>query len=73
MLVEDAATCIAAIFDGTDQSRLSLQALNARIRQLVEAGALDGRDAHLIFATLGPPEPPGGLPLPPGNWSIGRV
>lgn len=65
----DAVEAIASIFGGSESAQTHLHSLNERIHQLVSAGVFSPQQIAEIFATLGPPEPPGGLPLPPGNWS----
>lgn len=68
-VITDAVEAIATIFGGSDSAGTHLHALNDRIQQLVLAGVFSPQQIAEIFATLGPAEPPGGLPLPPGNWS----
>ena len=68
--VLEAADAIAIIFGGSDAAQPHLHALNERIQGLVTAGVFSPQQVREIFATLGPAEPPEGLPLPPGNWSI---
>ena len=60
-LVEEAIVELPVIFDGPDDvGRERAARLEARMAEL-----LTRQQAGRIFATLGPPEPPGGLPLPP--------
>ena len=59
-MILDALAAFPAIF-GADQAAAEgqMRALEARMRELFTR-----EEAGRIFATLGPPEPPGGLPMP---------
>jgi hypothetical protein len=72
-LINGAVEAIDIVFGKSDAAQESLHALNDRIRQLVVQEVISRQQAREIFATLGPPEPPGGLPLPPGKWSIDQA
>ncbi|MES2176287.1 MAG: bacteriocin fulvocin C-related protein [Gemmatimonadota bacterium] len=59
--VLEASEMLPELFGGTRES------FQARAREFEERmlGVFSREQAGLIFAVLGPPEPPGGLPLPP--------
>jgi hypothetical protein len=69
-VIGEAAESIAIIFGESEAAAAGLQALNERVGRLVAEQILTRTQAMQIFATLGPPEPPGGLPIPRGDWSI---
>jgi hypothetical protein len=59
-LVRDAIEELPAIFGGTLKAgRARASVLEDRMRRLITP-----RQAREMFGTIGPPEPPGGLPLP---------
>lgn len=59
-LVRDARAELPAIFGGLpEEARVYARRLEDRMRELITP-----EQARLIFGTLGPPEPPEGLPLP---------
>jgi hypothetical protein len=60
-VVRDAVADFPAIFGGDPSAgQERMRALEARMREVFTR-----EEAGRIFGTLGPPEPPGGLPLPP--------
>ena len=59
-LVHEAIVELPVIFDGDGAGHERAARLEARMAEL-----LTRQQASRIFATLGPAEPPGGLPLPP--------
>lgn len=60
-LVRDAIAEFPVIFGGErSEGERRMRALEDRMRVLITR-----EQAHRIFGTLGPPEPPEGLPLPP--------
>jgi hypothetical protein len=61
-LVRDAIEELPTLFGATlEAGRTRVGALEDRMRQLITR-----QQAREMFGTIGPPEPPGGLPLPPG-------
>jgi hypothetical protein len=68
-LVTDAIAELPAIFGGTRvEGQEHMRALEVRMREL-----LSQEQAIAMFGTVGPPEPPEGLPIPPDAWPPGTA